>query len=519
MKRDADLVGGPVTAGSGNPDDAELMRDALLGAGTSVWEWHVGSDRLSSVDTSAALLGYAPGELESTQAAWNALIHPDERDANHAAYLRHADGLAPIYEHEYRARARDGSWRWIAERGRIVERAADGRPLRMVGTLSDITQRHAAQVEVLALAERLREITRHAPGVVYQYRDLPDGSGSFPFVSDSCIDVFGVPPAVLMQDASRALRMIERADRERVFASVGRARRAMRHWRCEFRLHVRGGAQRWVSVSATPRRDEDGALLWHGYLEDITDMRSLAQAREEAAAAQAANRAKTDFLSRMSHELRTPLNAVLGFAQLLELDPNEPLSVMQRKRVGMIREAGDHLLRMIGELLDLTRIEAGRMAVEIAPLPVGPLLAECAEMVRPQADAAGVTLHVDASDALPMLCADATRLRQVLLNLLSNAVKYNRSGGEVRVQASAQDDEVRLQVADTGVGIAPAELAGLFEPFNRGAHRRSAIEGAGIGLAVTKALVQLMHGRLEVQSTPGAGSTFSVFLPSAQPIN
>jgi signal transduction histidine kinase len=365
------------------------------------------------------------------------------------------------------------------------------------------------------MAERLRGITRNAPGVVYQYRDLPDGGGCFPFVSDSCIDVFGVPPSVLMGDAAQALRLIERADRERVFASVGRARRLVQHWRCEFRLHLQGGVQRWVSVSATPRREDDGMLLWHGYLEDITDLRTLAEAREAAAAAQAANLTKTEFLSRMSHELRTPLNAVLGFSQLLELDPNEPLSVMQRKRVGLIREAGDHLLRMIGELLDLTRIESGRLAVEIAALAVAPLLAECAEMLRPQADAAGVSLRVETAADLPQVRADATRLRQVLLNLLTNAVKYNRRGGAVTVRATAAPGEVSLQVSDTGVGIAAAELADLFEPFNRGAHRRSAIEGTGIGLAVTKGLVQLMHGRLDVQSTPGVGSTFGVTLPTA----
>ena len=514
MKRDPDLIGRPAGPGA-VVSDAELMRDALLGAGTSVWEWQVGSDLLSSVDTSAALLGYGRGELASNQAAWNELIHPDDRDANHAAYLRHADGREPIYEHEYRARARDGAWRWIAERGRVVERAPDGTPLRMVGTLSDVTERRRAQVEVLAMAGRLREITRHAPGVVYQYRALPDGSGSFPFVSDSCIDVFGFPSSVLMQDAVRALRMIERDDRERVFASIDRARRAMQHWRCEFRLHAEGGAQRWVRASATPRREDDGALLWHGYLEDVTDLRALNQAREEVAAAQAANLAKTEFLSRMSHELRTPLNAVLGFAQLLELDPNEPLSVMQRKRVGLIREAGDHLRHMIGELLDLTRIESGRLAVEIAALAVAPLLDECAEMVRPQADAAGVSLQVEAAADLPPVRADPTRLRQVLLNLLTNAVKYNRRGGAVRVRVERGPGELSLRVNDTGVGIAEAELADLFEPFNRGAHRRSAIEGTGIGLAVTKGLVQLMHGRLDVQSTPGVGSTFSVTLPSA----
>ena len=144
-------------AAPGAPDRAigdALMRDALLGAGTSVWEWHVRSDRLSNIDTSAALLGYAPGELESVQAAWNLVIHPDERAANHAAYLRHASGQTPIYEHEYRARCKDGSWRWVAERGRVVERAPDGVPLRMVGTLSDITLRREAQGAAAGGAER-----------------------------------------------------------------------------------------------------------------------------------------------------------------------------------------------------------------------------------------------------------------------------------------------------------------------------------------------------------------------------
>jgi PAS domain S-box-containing protein len=518
MKRDPDLIGVPGGSSAADRDAAiteALMRDALLGAGTSVWEWHIQTDRLSNVDTSAALLGYGPGELDSDQLTWNSVIHPDDREANHAAYLRHAEGLEPTYEHEYRARTKGGGWRWISERGRIVDRAPDGTPLRMVGTLSDITERRSAQGEVLAMAERLREITRHAPGIVYQYRGWPDGRGEFPFISDSCIDVFGVPASELTKDPARALKLIEREDRERVFASVNRARRALRHWRCEFRLYLRGGVHRWVSVSATPRREESGALLWHGYIEDITDLRELAQVREEAAAARAANLAKTEFLSRMSHELRTPLNAVLGFSQLLELDPNEPLSPMQRKRVALIREAGDHLLRMIGELLDLTRIESGHMAVDLAPLDLAPLLGECVEMVRPQADAAAVALHIEPLAGLPRVQADATRLRQVLLNLLSNAVKYNRSGGTVTVRPVVAAAELTLQVVDTGVGIAEADLAVLFEPFNRGAHRRSAIEGTGIGLAVTRALVSLMQGRLEVQSTSGAGSTFSVTLPLA----
>jgi len=492
-----------------------LMRDALLGAGTSVWEWHIQTDQLSNVDTSAALLGYAPGELVSLQADWNDVIHPDDRAANHEAYLRHARGEVSIYEHEYRARTKDGEWRWIAERGRIVDRDSQGAPVRMVGTLTDVTQRRRAEGEVLEMAERLRKIARHVPGIVYQYRGFPDGSGHFPYVSESSIDLLGLSPQLLMTDASHVLRMIEREDREKVFGGVAEAVRAMRPWRSEFRLHLRDGRKLWLTAAATPQREASGAVLWHGYIEDVTELRELERARQAAIAAQAANRAKTEFLSRMSHELRTPLNAVLGFAQLLELDTREPLTDTQRRRVALIREAGAHLLQMIGELLDLTRIESGQLAVTLTALPLAPLLAECVELVRPQADAAGVALHFDRAGMQVAAKADATRLRQVLLNLLGNAIKYNRRGGTVQLRVAADVAGVTLRVIDDGIGIAAADLPTLFEPFNRGAHQHSTIEGAGIGLAVTRTLVDLMGGRIDVQSTPGAGSTFSVWLAAA----
>ena len=244
-----------------------------------------------------------------------------------------------------------------------------------------------------------------------------------------------------------------------------------------------------------------------------TDTRALERARADAEAAQASNRAKTEFLSRMSHELRTPLNAVLGFAQLLEIDASEPLTAMQRRRVELIREAGTHLLAMIGELLDLTRIETGHLALTLAALPLAPLVSDSVDLVRPQADAAGVALHVGTLDGTVRV--DATRLRQVLLNLLGNAIKYNRRGGRVEVEALVGTDAVTLHVRDSGLGIAAADLPTLFEPFQRGAQAGGSIEGVGIGLAVTKSLVELMGGRIVVQSTPGVGSVFSVTLPRA----
>jgi signal transduction histidine kinase len=229
--------------------------------------------------------------------------------------------------------------------------------------------------------------------------------------------------------------------------------------------------------------------------------------------AQAANRAKTEFLSHMSHELRTPLNAVMGFAQLLQIDESDPLSPNQRRRVALIHEAGDHLLQMISELLDLTRIESGQLALDCTEVQLPALLAECMDMLHPLADAASVRLlPIEARESLTVH-ADATRLRQVVLNLVCNAIKYNRPEGTVRVLAESATDGVRVQVIDTGVGISQAQLPTLGEPFNRLDHRHSAIEGTGIGLAVTRGLIQLMSGRLDVESTLGEGSTFSVFLP------
>ena len=498
------------------PGDADRrLREALVGAGTSVWEWQIESDRLDEADEGTAMLGYAPGEVAPTQAAWNALIHPDDRAGNDAAYQRHVRGEADVYEHEYRIRAGDGSWRWMHERGRVVERAADGRPLRMLGTQTDITERRRAEGAALELDERLRMIARHVPGMVFQFLRTADGRGRFPYVSESCLALTGFAPELLMRDATAMLRRIERADREWVRASIRQSMTTLRPWHCEFRLHRPQGSPRWLRGRATPRGDASG-VLWHGYIEDVSELRELEQARLARAAAEAANRAKTEFLSRMSHELRTPLNAVLGFAQLLQIDAAEPLSANQQRRVRLIREAGEHLLHMIGDLLDLTRIEAGHLALAPASVEVAPLLLECADMLRPQADAAGVAIELEAREPTRCVRADRVRLKQVLVNLMSNAVKYNRRGGWVRLGTERDGDALRLWVADNGVGIAAAALPGLFEPFNRLTHQGGPIDGSGIGLALSRGLVEAMGGHIAVQSEPGAGSTFSVSLPAAE---
>ena len=495
--------------------ESELMRAALRGAGAFVWEWDIASDVLPDLDEGFALLGYPRNRQGHTQEDWNALIHPDDRADNHEAYLRHERGEAEQYEHVYRARASDGQWRWLHERGRIVERSVDGRPRRMLGTQADITRQHELEDSVSQANRRLQRIASHVPGVLYQFMHSADGErGWFPFVSERCRAVFGLSPEALMADASVLLRIVDPDWRDRMISSVRGSARTGSLWRLEFPIHRADGQLRWLLGAASPQAEAEGATAWYGYIADITDLRELETARRDKASAEAASRAKTEFLSRMSHELRTPLNAVIGFAQLLELNAAPALAEVQRRHVSLIREAGEHLLHMIGDLLDLTRIEAGQLALHWETVDVAALAQECLAMLRAQADAAGVSLRNElVAGALPPLRTDRVRLKQVLINLLSNAVKYNRRGGSVRLAASRECERVSIDVIDSGIGIAPEHLAQLFQPFQRGAHAHSAIEGTGIGLAVSHSLVALLGGRLNVRSTAGEGSTFSVVLP------
>jgi signal transduction histidine kinase len=236
--------------------------------------------------------------------------------------------------------------------------------------------------------------------------------------------------------------------------------------------------------------------------------RALSEATAEA---DRANQAKSEFLSRMSHELRTPLNAILGFAQLLELDA---LSAGSAESVDQILRAGRHLLGLINEVLEISRIEAKRLQLSLEPVSVRETLRHAIELVGPSAAGLRVSVHVDVIDQHLHVLADRQRLQQVLLNLLSNAVKYNRPGGAVTVSCESEaGNRLRIHVSDTGPGIAPDKLERLFTPFDRLGAEGTGVEGTGLGLALSKHLVDAMQGLMHVRSQVGMGSTFSVELP------
>jgi signal transduction histidine kinase/ActR/RegA family two-component response regulator len=243
----------------------------------------------------------------------------------------------------------------------------------------------------------------------------------------------------------------------------------------------------------------------------------LAEATATATAARAeaesANRAKSDFLARMSHELRTPLNAVIGFAQMLEIDPAHKLSERQKEYVGYIQRGGEHLLKLVNEVLDLAGVEAGRLSMSIERIVVAEALTGVEEIMQPIAAKAGITLHVASALELPDLRADGLRLRQVLINLIANGIKYNRPNGDVIVATSVHAGRVRFTVTDTGPGIPRERHADLFEPFHRLGAEYTAVEGSGLGLALAKRLVAAMDGTIGFTSESGQGSSFWIELP------
>ncbi|KQV82652.1 histidine kinase [Massilia sp. Root351] len=230
----------------------------------------------------------------------------------------------------------------------------------------------------------------------------------------------------------------------------------------------------------------------------------LEQAR---ATADKANRAKSEFLSSMSHELRTPLNAVLGFAQLMASEKPPP-PLRQQRSLDQIMKAGWYLLRLINEILDLAMIESGRVTMSRESMGLLDVLHDCHAMVAPLAEKRGITMYFPEPDQALFVHADRTRVKQVMINLLSNAIKYNRHGGSVTVRCASMDGVVRVSVDDTGHGLTPAQLGQLFQPFNRLGQDESGEEGTGIGLVVTRQLIELMNGRIGVDSAPGVGTSF-----------
>ena len=365
--------------------------------------------------------------------------------------------------------------------------------------------------ERLALLEKLAE---QAPGMLFQYRIDARGDAHFSYVSPQVRELFALDPDAVRDDMRPFLQRAHPDDREGLRAVLSAAATDTAPWRHEFRIELPGGGLGWRSVRAAPVRQRDGTMLWHGFVADITEQAEVEQLRLDKQAAEQASREKSAFLSRVSHELRTPLNAMLGFTQLLQIDTDEPLTPPQRERVDHAHRAAQLLLGLINDVLDISRIEHGARQLALQPLSVHELIAGCLPMVAQMAAQAGVLLAFSAAEGGPDIVVEGERraLEQVLLNLLSNGVKYNRRGGTLAVALRADARSVWIDVRDQGAGLDAAQRARLFQPFERLGAEHTQVEGSGLGLVISRQLVDAMGGEITVASTPGQGSRFTVRL-------
>jgi hypothetical protein len=314
-------------------------------------------------------------------------------------------------------------------------------------------------------------------------------------------------------DATQRLAMTHPDDVEAVRRELREAARNTGPTAYEFRVVWPDGTVRWLASRSTPAPDDqDRSNRRIGVNWDITEAKNAEVSRREREVALRESRAKSEFLSRMSHELRTPLNAVLGFAQLL-LIGKDALLPQQRGKLSHIQSAGEHLLALIDDVLDLSSLESGHLKLELQAVPMREVLHEALPLVDSLARAHDIEIHAEPIEGVVL--GDRIRLRQMMINLLSNAIKYNKPQGQVTVSSQIRSGDVVFHVQDTGRGMTEDQLAHLFEPFNRLGREREGIEGTGIGLAVVKALATRMQGEVSVSSQAGVGSTFAVRLPRA----
>jgi len=391
----------------------------------------------------------------------------------------------------------------------------------------EISERKQAESDLRDSEERLRSILDNVPlGIVFL-----DTQGNILESNPTLREAVGCSVAELHRMTVLDLAVPEEAPRMLALRR-GFLLKQPRTVVKRVRLRSRNGPDRIVQVTISPLRKPDGQV--HRLvcvLEDETEKLRLDNSEKARVRAEAASRAKSDFVSRMSHELRTPLNAMIGFAQLLGLNRDTALSTQEREWVQQIQRAGWHLLDMINETLELARIESGSLKVQVGPVALEPLLQACTAMVTAAAGQRGISVSCSVDEDAAAVLADPLRLKQVLTNLMSNAVKYNREGGALTISArralpsSAPNTEalsgentpwVEIAVSDTGLGMTPEQLQALFQPYNRLGRESSGIEGTGIGLVISRSLSQLMGGTLEASSEPQVGSIFTLRLPAAE---
>jgi PAS domain S-box-containing protein len=408
----------------------------------------------------------------------------------------------------------------------VSERIRDehGRPLYGIGIIQDLTEMKAAEALLRRSEHQLRRAQRAARLYCWHTEVDPLGVARMVFDHEFYTDVLQhQPDRAIGSPTDYVHRFVHPEDRARLLPAVGAfEREEIDTYSIEYRLLRTDGSIAFIRSAAERMRDPDGnTVQLFGALQDVTDLKQheqeLIEAKNEA---ELANRSKGEFLTNMSHELRTPLNAIIGFSQVIrdQLFGSDQTRYVDYARD--IHESGQHLLDLINDILDVSKLEAGKQVLYEEELSIGKVVDDCIKMSKARAAEGAVKLSAAGFEALPRVWAEERGMKQVLLNLLSNAVKFSPRNGTVRVEgALTRNGGIAISVIDTGFGIPPDVLPHLFRPFRQGDNSISRqFGGSGLGLAISRHLVELHNGRIEVQSEPGKGTTVTVTLPAERVI-
>ncbi len=486
---------------------------ALEGSGDGIWDWNVRNGQVFYSRQWKAMLGYAEDEVGTTPEEWSGRVHPEDLPRCWEIINQHLRGKTADFVLEHRMLAKDGSWHWILDRGRVIERSEDGQPLRVIGTHTDITMRKQSEAAILALNQRLQLAIQVSGVGIWELPDIAEGR----FIWDEQMHaLYGLAPVSFRGGLEEWLSLLHPDDAGRIVETwqAALADPGATVFKDHFRILLPTREIRHLCAQAQIFRDADGQLLRVlGVNWDITAERlaaeTLRQAKDDA---EAAERAKSEFLAMMSHEIRTPMNTVLGMTRLTlqtELAPR------QRDYLDKVNAAAQTLIAIIDNVLDFSKIEAGRLELEEAEFTLESVLESVSAVTSMTAEEKGLEIaYAVAPDVPKRLIGDSLRLGQVLINLVNNAIKFTDHGEIVVAVAPVRSSKthrstLQFTVRDTGIGIAPEQLAGLFQAFAQAdSHVSRRYGGTGLGLAICKQLVQLMGGQIWVDSEPARGSTF-----------
>jgi len=495
----------------------ERLRLALDSTQIGIFEWNLPANQLYFSSGVWSMLGYLPGVIPPTPEAWTALIHPEDLLGYRTIVEQQLKGSIPFIDPEYRVRSASGDWRWLYARSKSVSRSTSGTPLRIIGTVQDITARMVAEQALRvsqAAARKLSLVASKTDNLVI----IAHPDGTIEWVNESFERVMEYPLAEIVSK-NPVTFMVGPETNPR---TVRRIQAAMRHGRgisTEIVNYSKSGKKYHLQLEIQPVRNEAGVL--ENFIAIQADITARVETehylRRAKAEADAASRAKSDFLASMSHEIRTPMNGVIGMTSLL-LDTK--LNHDQRDFVSTIRSSGEALLTIINDILDFSKIESGKMDLERLPFELSICIEEALDLFSMTAATKKIELVYHVDDAVPSwIVGDVTRLRQVLVNLVNNAVKFTPTGciSITATRLSEPDTNpsvagpvtIEFAVTDSGIGIPADRLNRLFRPFSQvDSSITRKYGGTGLGLAICHRLCSLMGGGIGVTSTPGHGSTF-----------